>query len=187
MHPRSPSGPPPALRSLLAEERIALFLDFDGTLVPLAPGPDVIRPLPDLGKRLARLAARVEGRCALISGRAITDIESHIGPVSFAAAGSHGADIRDGMGSVLGDAAQGLPREIEQKLRDFAAREGIDYEHKPHGGALHYRSHPDAGEAARQFARTLAQEGGWAVPLAAARNINCPTWRRSIPGWRSRS
>lgn len=56
-----------------------------------------------------------------------------------------------------------MPPEIEAELRDFAAMASLNYEHKPHGGALHYRHNPAAGEAAHSFARELAQANGWAV------------------------
>jgi trehalose 6-phosphate phosphatase len=52
---------------------------------------------------------------------------------------------------------------IEERLRSFAAQEGLDYEHKPHGGALHYRSAPDLGPKALAFASLLAAEHGWTV------------------------
>lgn len=158
-------GAPPPLVSLIEAGKVALFLDFDGTLVELAPGPDAIRPLPDLGARLAALAARLGGACAIVSGRAIGDIEKHIGPLPIAAAGSHGSDIRAADGSALGSDAgpTGLPPEIEAQLRGYAAREDLDYEHKPHGGALHYRRNPEHGPRAHAFAQALAAEHGWAA------------------------
>lgn len=154
---------PPQLEMLLRGGPVSLFLDFDGTLVELAPTPDSIKPANDLAARLARLSRRLDGRCALVSGRAITDIESHIGSVAIAAAGSHGADIRTASGAALGEAPTGLPPGIERDLRAFAAEHAIDYEAKPHGGALHYRSNPEHGEAAHAFAEALAAEYGWAA------------------------
>ncbi|UAB76863.1 trehalose-phosphatase [Erythrobacter sp. SCSIO 43205] len=154
---------PPALATLLAKRRHALFLDFDGTLVELAPTPDTIAPAPELAVRLEHLAHRLGGALALVSGRAITDIESHIGPLQLAAAGSHGSDIRRADGSPLGDGAQVLPPAMEEALRQFAAQEGLDFEQKPHGGALHYRAKPDKAEAADAFAESLAHDHGWSV------------------------
>ena len=168
MHSSTASGArtlaePPPLASLLARGPVALFLDFDGTLVELAPGPDAIEPLPDLNDRLARLAHQLEGRCAVVSGRAIADIEKHLGQLPIAAAGSHGSDIRSADGKALGAGPQGLPEAIETRLRAFAADHELDYEHKPHGGALHYRRNPDHGAQAHAFAEMLADEHGWAA------------------------
>ena len=51
--------------------------------------------------------------------------------------------------------------EIERELRAYAAEYGLDYEEKPHGGALHYRSAPEKGEAAHAFGEALAARHGW--------------------------
>jgi trehalose 6-phosphate phosphatase len=142
-------------------DAVALFLDFDGTLVELAPAPDAIAPAVGLADRLAQLAARLEGRCAVVSGRAIDDLERHVGRINIAKAGSHGADIRGACGESLGVGAKSLPPEIEIELRAYAKDNGIDYEHKAHGGALHYRSNPGEGERAVAFATKLATEHGW--------------------------
>lgn len=154
---------PPSLGSLLESGPVALFLDFDGTLVEIAPGPDAIEPAPDLSARLAGLGERLEGRCALVSGRSIEDIEKHIGRIPVAAAGSHGLDLRDVSGTSLGEAPNGLPPVIERELREFATEHGVDYEAKPHGGALHYRSNLTKGQETRQFAESLALLHGWAA------------------------
>lgn len=154
-------GAPPALASLLQGQGVALFLDFDGTLVELAERPDDIAPLAGMAGRLEQIADRLDGRCALVSGRAIDDIERHLGKVRIAIAGSHGSDIRSASGERLGEDAKSLPTEIEAALRGFAAENGVDYEHKAHGGALHYRRNPVQGEAAVAFATELAESHGW--------------------------
>lgn len=157
------SHSPPPLATMLQSGPVALFLDFDGTLVELAPGPDAIQPAENLSARLARLSDRLEGRCALISGRAIVDIERHLGKLPVAAAGSHGTDRRGSDGRALGPGPASLPSELEERLRAFAGREGLLYEDKPHGGAIHYRGKPECEEAARAFAQDLATESGWVV------------------------
>ncbi len=156
-------GPPPALTELLGAGPVALFLDFDGTLVGLAPGPDAIEPRPDLAERLVALSERLGGRLAVVSGRGLIDIERHIGPLKVAGAGSHGADIRRSDGSAVREGPAGLPPEIESSLRDYAAQNNLHFEDKPHGGALHYRAEPEAGPAADAFAGQLADEHGWTV------------------------
>lgn len=154
---------PPPLGALIEGGPVSLFLDFDGTLVDLAPTPDTIEPIEGLSAKLSLLAKRVGGRCAVVSGRSISDIEQHIGALPIAAAGSHGADVRTAAGDVLGDAPTGLPFEIERDLGNFAHEHGLDYEAKPHGGALHYRSNPDGEEAALAFVEQLAGKHGWAA------------------------
>ena len=154
---------PPPLADLIDEGPAALFLDFDGTLVEIAPAPDRIAPRAGLADALAALGARLGGRLAVISGRAIDDIESHVGPLGIAAAGSHGSDIRTASGTALGEEPAGLPDAIAAALRDFARREGLSFEEKPHGGALHYRAAPERAGDVQAFARDLARDHGWQV------------------------
>ncbi|MCK0128647.1 trehalose-phosphatase [Erythrobacter sp. F6033] len=156
-------GAPPTLASLSGKAPVSLFLDFDGTLVDLAPGPDEIKPRTGLADDLVALSHRLDGRVAIVSGRGLADIEKHIGTLPIAGAGSHGSDIRTADGNALGEGAQGLPEAIERELREFASINALDYEHKPHGGALHYRANPQAGEAAHAFAEQLADKHGWAA------------------------
>lgn len=163
MHSALAPGAPPPLATLFEGQSTAIFLDFDGTLVDLAQGPDAIAPLPDLAQRLTRLSQRLDGRCAIVSGRAIADIERHTGPLGIAMAGSHGSDIRSAAGKALGAGPRTLPEAIEAALRAFAEAEDLDYEHKPHGGALHYRRNPAKGPGAHKFAQSLADEHGWAA------------------------
>jgi len=152
---------PPSLASLVEEGPVSLFLDFDGTLVDLAPGPDAIRPRANLVQLLARLNQRLEQRCALVSGRALSDIESHIGALPMAGAGSHGADVRALDGAPLGREPGRFPEAIERTMREYASANGVDYEAKPHGGALHYRSAPEKGKRTEAFAQDLALKHGW--------------------------
>jgi len=154
-------GAPPALASFMDGGSAALFLDFDGTLVEIASGPAAITPVQGLADRLLALSKRLEGRCAVVSGRAIDDIERHVGPLKVAIAGSHGSDIRSATGEILGEVAASLPSQIEIALREFADEHGVDYEHKAHGGALHFRGNPDQGEKAVSFATALAAQNGW--------------------------
>jgi trehalose 6-phosphate phosphatase len=151
------------LRDISRGKPLALFLDFDGTLVELAASPDAIEPRAGLGQALGKLAGRLEGRCAIVSGRAIADLENHVGALAVAVAGSHGSDVRNAAREPLGAGPAGLPDAAERALRKFATAEGLNFEEKPHGGALHYRTAPEKEEATRAFARDLAEEHGWAV------------------------
>jgi trehalose 6-phosphate phosphatase len=147
---------PPSLASLKAGGPISLFLDFDGTLVDIAPGPDAIHVPNTLAASLTRLNAQCNGRLALISGRALDDIEKHLGPVSIARAGSHGADCRDARGNSMGAAARPLESGIIAEMARFAEELGLDLERKSHGAALHFRSSPDLEARAIGFAAELA-------------------------------
>ena len=127
--------PPPALDLLVERGPLALFLDFDGTLVELADTPDAIHVPPTLCARLKALADRLDGRLALVSGRALDDIESYLPDIAVARAGSHGAARKHADGRWLGEEPEGLPEAAVQAMRRLAEREGLLYETKSHGGA----------------------------------------------------
>ncbi len=147
---------PEPLAQLLTRGPAALFLDFDGTLVEIASGPDAIKVKPGLNAALRILSGRLEGRLALVSGRSIEDIEKHLGPLPLAVAGSHGAAIRSADGEPLGKRAQGIPDDARITLREYAALHGLDVEEKPHGAALHFRSKPEFEEQANDYVRLIA-------------------------------
>lgn len=149
---------PPALGALV-ENKTSLFLDFDGTLVDIAQGPgDIV--VPDrLADGLLLLSARLEGRLALVSGRALADIESHCGQLAIARAGSHGAECILASGEVLAS-GKVISRSVTAELEQFAQEAGVFFERKVHGAALHWRSRPDAELECQAFVSKLARQHG---------------------------
>ena len=154
---------PPKLRDIRRKHAVALFVDFDGTLVEIAPGPEEIEVPRDLAKALEALADRVDNRFAVVSGRSRSDIKRHLSNPAIAVGGSHGAEMVSSDGSPLGSLAQALPREVLNALAEYADREGIHFEAKAHGGALHYRSKPERESDAVQFAKDVASTYDLAV------------------------
>ncbi len=134
--------PPPALNSL---PDAALFLDFDGTLVEIAPHPDAIHVPPDLAEQLARLNARLGGRLAIVSGRSLADLDRHLGKLNIAMAGSHGGEIRPAGSRDVQSLAPPLPGEVVRSLQAIARDHGgLLVEPKPFSAAIHYREKPSA-------------------------------------------
>lgn len=154
---------PPGFSAMREAEKVALFLDFDGTLVDIAPTPDAIRVPQGLADALHRLSDLLEGRLALVSGRAIADIEGFLGPLAIARAGSHGIDRRLAGGAVLDAVAEGFPEDARALLADFAQGHGFSLEAKPHGAALHYRSNPAIEDQGLNFAEEVAAAHGLVV------------------------
>lgn len=154
---------PPPLRTLSEEGPIALFLDFDGTLVELADTPDGILVPEGLADRLAQLAASHDQAVALVSGRAVIDLERHCGRLEIARAGSHGIDRRFADGGALGSSPEQMSQDAEDCLRQFASDNDLRLETKPHGSALHFRTNPAAEPAGLAFASRLADEHGLVV------------------------
>lgn len=147
--------PPPSLRSLAERYSLALFLDFDGTLTQIALEPGAIVVAPGLAAALAALSHSLGGRLALVSGRAIDDLEKHCGPLAIACGGSHGGALRAAHGEVL-FCDEPLPPGIVQEALEWARVRGVFTEKKPHGIALHTRATPDLEEECAHYLAGLA-------------------------------
>nr|WP_298894776.1 trehalose-phosphatase [uncultured Altererythrobacter sp.] len=154
---------PASLIDMCRKHAVALFVDFDGTMVEIAAGPDDISVPPNLAQALEALAARMDNRLAVISGRSLLDIKRHLGTPAIARAGSHGAELVSSDGSLLGPQPLELPRQALDALAEYAREEGLRFEAKTHGGALHYRSNPERGSDALSFATDISNSYGLAI------------------------
>ena len=122
--------------------RSALFLDFDGTLVPLAETPDAIRPDPALLPLLAGLQGRLDGALAIVTGRQIEVLDRYLAPLCLPAAGEHGLRRRDCSGRLHGRACA-MPAPVLQLCHALAQEHpALLVERKPSSIALHYRRAP---------------------------------------------
>jgi len=132
----------PAL-DLLAAPDCALFLDFDGTLVDIAPLPDQVIVTEALRAALPLLQARLGGRLALVSGRPINELDQLLAPLVFPAAGVHGMERR-GIDGVLRRLAAPDFTLVRQQALDLAAHHSGLWVEEKHGAlALHYRQAPE--------------------------------------------
>lgn len=122
----------------------ALFLDIDGTIVDLARSPDAVVVPNDLKTALARLADRLGGAVAFVSGRSLAAIDRLFSPLQLAAVGCHGAEVRgqDGTVKTLAPPLSDTVRMLFQKLAEDNA--GVLLEDKVYALALHYRLAPEA-------------------------------------------
>ena len=155
-------GSPPPLEALTGS--LALFLDFDGTLIEIASTPDGIDVPPGMAARLEGLAGRHGGRVALVSGRSLDNLGSHIGVAQLARAGSHGAERKRADGRLLGGEPAPIPAQAAEAAAAFAAaRDGVEYEVKRHGAAVHYRGAPALEGEVIAFALETAAAHGLVV------------------------
>lgn len=162
--PGSQLAPPPMLSTLTRERSVALFLDFDGTLVDIAQGPDAIMVPEGLRDNLLQLDAALEGRLALVSGRSLADLERHIGSVPIARAGSHGAECVLGDGSVIGEPPAPVPEALKAELAELQEKHsGLEIEHKSFGIGMHYRAAPDLEGTIVEMGRCLASSYGMSI------------------------
>lgn len=142
----------------------SLFLDFDGTLVELEDEPDLVRADGELIELMKRLGTALDGRLAIVTGRASQHILDLFGETAFAIGGSHGVEFRWPDGRVVTpELPASLPQVIDE-LRGFVGgRPGIIVETKPFGAGLHYRLAPDVEAEANVFAAKLAEAHGLQV------------------------
>ncbi|NWG45707.1 MAG: trehalose-phosphatase [Alphaproteobacteria bacterium] len=150
--------PPPPLDPT----RHALFVDFDGTLVEIAPHPDQVDVPGDLPPRLRALAATVGGRLALVSGRPVTAIDRYTQGAAPYAAGLHGLEWRGPDGTRHGPARAPGIEALRPRLSAFAARRpALYFEDKGVTLSLHYRGAPEAEPELLALAEgLLAEEPG---------------------------
>jgi trehalose 6-phosphate phosphatase len=151
----------------------ALFLDLDGTLLEIAPRPELVRAPDGLAALLIRLSAQRDGALAVISGRRIDDFDRHLRPWRGAASGVHGAERRDASGRIVtgGDspedrrAAEALDR-LRPALRELEGRlPGVLVEDKGRTLAVHYRQAPDRESEVRAAVNGLLRPEAGALRL----------------------
>ncbi|WP_244532098.1 trehalose-phosphatase [Methylocapsa palsarum] len=141
----------------------AYFLDVDGTLLEIKPRPQDVSADAPLRELLSRLAAGLNGALALVSGRAVDDLDQIFAPCSFPSAGLHGAEIRfaDGARSRAESAVMDAAR---PELRLFAqTHPGLMLEDKGATLALHYRQRPELADEVRAALEKFARRPGLAV------------------------
>jgi trehalose 6-phosphate synthase/phosphatase len=144
-----------------AAPRLALLIDYDGTLVPFAPTPDLAAPDADLLALLRRLAARQGTEVHVVSGRKRLTLERWLGPLPVGLHAEHGFWTRlPGGAWTAAEVALSEWREpVLAILRDFAERTpGSLIEEKTAGLAWHYRTaDPEYGAAqAKELSLHLA-------------------------------
>ena len=72
---------------------LSLLLDYDGTLSPIAPHPDLATIPPETKKILERLANMSDVFIAIISGRSVNNVKEMVGIEGITYAGNHGLEI----------------------------------------------------------------------------------------------
>jgi alpha,alpha-trehalase len=148
-----------ALAEVLAALRVrrpAVFLDYDGTLTPIAARPELAVLSSDMRRAIERLAAVCT--VAIVSGRDRTDVEKIVGIANLFYAGSHGFDIA-GPGGLrmeheeagrFAPALRQAARELHQRVDSVA---GSLVEDKKFAVAVHYRLVADG--ALREIERAV--------------------------------
>ena len=174
--PKSDQSPHSTSASPLPEVDVAhtaFLLDFDGTLVDIAPHPDAVRVSAPLRKTLAALHAACGGALAIVSGRTVHDLESLLALPGLVIAGVHGAERPCADGNVVRlNTDADVIAELERELRAVLVQlPGVMLESKGIAFALHYRHTPDAENTVLALANRLAHRYAEHIRLQAGKMV----------------
>jgi trehalose-phosphatase len=146
------------MEALLAQGKhqgLLLLLDYDGTLVEIAPWPHLARFTPVLLETLTRLVVLPDLEVVVISGRSLRNLQELLPIPGLQFVGSHG-----GEGLIQGTLWTSQAGRVSDEERDRLHQKLLDclrdckawcVEAKPFGLAVHYR-HATPEEAARILA-----------------------------------
>ena len=127
----------------------AFFVDFDGTLVEIAAKPHLVHVEPRVAAALESLRRRLGGAVAIVTGRPLEVVDRLLAPLVLPTAAEHGLVRRDASGAVhVEDNALASMEAARARLQTFAdANRGLLLERKIVSASLHYRQHPELGQA----------------------------------------
>lgn len=161
------NSPPPARTDW------AYFLDVDGTLIAIADRPDAVSVDETLLDLIARLYRISGGAVALISGRAIADLDQLLTPLRLPSAGQHGLERRGADGRIWRhEAPPGVKDAIKAALAPVVARHsGLLLEEKGQTLALHYRAAPQLASYVHRVMARLAREAGAGLEVQRGKRV----------------
>lgn len=132
----------PALKRL-EKENWFFFLDYDGTLAPIANTPELAVLPVETRRCLEALAARRNCRIAVISGRSVSDLKRMIKIKDVIYIGNHGWEIaakhiagRPVVNKATKYELWRIGRALKEKLTDIR---GVNVENKRFTLSVHYR------------------------------------------------
>jgi trehalose 6-phosphate synthase/phosphatase len=138
---------------------VALFLDYDGTLTPIAPRPEDAR-LPEAARQTLDQAARTPNLDTIIvSGRSLADIREMVGLPGLTYVGNHGFEIEGPGISYRHAGYEGAQRALAAAAEELAALDIPGAWVEPKGWTLAYHvrgvPEPERRRAARAAEKIL--------------------------------
>lgn len=166
------------IQMVVSEGRpLALLLDFDGTLAPIADNPEQVE-LPERTRTLlTRLASAPKTVVAIVSGRSLEDLRQHIGIDKLVYVGNHGLQIAGPGWTWNLEHAQRSRAAIAEccdrlrfRLRDIP---GAWVEDKGETASVHYRQtpYPRIEEVRRIVFEDVAQIPGRALTVHQGKKV----------------
>ena len=154
---------------LALRDGMSLFLDFDGTLVELAPTPDAVHVDQGIKHLLARVHNGLHGALANVSGRKLADLDRLLGPLPGVMVAEHGAIIRFDDGRIETLSLDRTPPQAWLKIaeEEMGQWPGILIEPKMFGFAVHYRNAPDLEVVVNALMQSICAESRSHIVLHA--------------------
>jgi trehalose 6-phosphate synthase/phosphatase len=166
----------------LLDRPLALFLDYDGTLTPIAAHPADAVLSAETRELLAACAARADTQVAVVSGRSLEDVRKLVGLTGLTYAGNHGLEISTSIGEEFRHPDIQHYEERAVALRSALTQvpvPGAWVEAKGASLTLHYRLADPARHAEiRAFATELIRDAGFQACEAL-----CAVEARPPVGW----
>lgn len=119
--------------------RLAIFLDFDGTLVMLRQRPGDVRVPSQTMRVLTRLAAHRKTLVAIVSGRRLRDIQALMPVAGLRYFGLHGAEREESRAALSKRTRRALAHAKREARAELGVLPGIWLEDKVLSLAVHYR------------------------------------------------
>jgi len=141
--------------------RLALLLDYDGTLTPIVDRPEEAILDHDTQRLLARLADRPDTYVALLTGRSLDGLHAVAGPLAGCAIVSNGglritlADGTDQPDAAFIEAVRLMTALERALITALAPRTGVRVEPKGPTLAVHWRQAPHHAEETRRRVERL--------------------------------
>ena len=137
---------PQVRRQLDQAARVLLLLDYDGTLTPIAPRPELATLPPETRQAVSRLHRRERYTVGLVSGRGLDDLMAMVDLPGLIYAGNHGLEIRGPELDFIHPAAAQWRPELDKLLNalreNLAGYAGVLVEGKGLTLSVHYRLTP---------------------------------------------
>lgn len=127
------------------KEKTLLIFDYDGTLVPIQPSPDLAKISPLLCDALENLSKLSFLKIAIVTGREISDFKkvSGLNTKNMIIFGVHGGEIEQNNEISIGIYDEGIIKIIEDFFNELNNEcnglNGIIIENKKYSIAMHYR------------------------------------------------
>lgn len=154
------------------ERDVALFLDFDGTLVEIATRPEDVTPSKGLVDLLEGLDRALGGAVAIVTGRSIADLDHFLSPATFVAAGLHGAEYRTSRAEI----ARPVAMPINAALTAAVCRleeifPGVRVEPKGATASVHWREAPGVERALAAELDRILRDGPSHLEVSRGRKV----------------